>query len=39
MKIRIFRKEKNVPLPERKTPSSAGLDVYAAKMLNFGREK
>jgi len=31
MKIRIFRKDKSVPLPERKTKHSAGLDVYAAE--------
>ena len=31
MKIRIFRKDKSVPLPERKTEHSAGLDVYAAE--------
>jgi dUTP pyrophosphatase len=31
MKIRIYRKYKDVPLPERKTPRSVGLDVYAAQ--------
>ena len=31
MKIRIHRKDKTVPLPVRKTPSSIGLDVYAAE--------
>jgi dUTP pyrophosphatase len=31
MKIRIFRKDKSVPLPQRKTDHSAGLDVYAAR--------
>ena len=30
MKIRIHRKNKDIPLPERKTPRSAGLDIYAA---------
>ena len=31
MKIRIYRKYKDIPLPERQTPRSAGLDVYAAE--------
>ena len=31
MKIRIFRKDKSVSLPQRKTDRSAGLDVYAAR--------
>ena len=31
MKIRIYRKNKDIPLPERKTEHSAGLDVYAAE--------
>lgn len=31
MKIRIFRKDKSVPLPKRQTDHSAGLDVYAAE--------
>ena len=31
MKIRIYRKHKDIPLPERKTEKSAGLDVYAAE--------
>jgi dUTP pyrophosphatase len=31
MKIRIYRKYKDLPLPERKTPRSVGLDVYAAQ--------
>lgn len=31
MKIRIYRKHKDLPLPEQKTPGSAGLDVYAAE--------
>ncbi len=33
MKIRIYRKHKDVPLPERQTPHSAGLDVYAAERV------
>ncbi len=39
MKIRIYRKYKDIPLPERQTPRSAGLDVYAAeqKTLYPGR--
>jgi dUTP pyrophosphatase len=35
MKIRIHRKYKDVPLPERKTPHSAGLDVYAAEQVEL----
>lgn len=31
MNIRIYRKYKDIPLPARKTPLSAGLDVYAAE--------
>jgi dUTP pyrophosphatase len=31
MKIRIYRREKSIPLPERKTPRSVGMDVYAAR--------
>ena len=31
MKIRIYRKDKSVPLPQRKTDRSIGLDVYAAE--------
>lgn len=31
MKIRIYRKYKDVPLPERKTSHSVGLDVHAAQ--------
>lgn len=31
MKIRIYRKNKDIPLPERQTARSAGLDVYAAE--------
>ncbi len=33
MKIRIYRKDKSIPLPERKTPHSVGLDVYAAETV------
>ncbi|NOX37900.1 MAG: dUTP diphosphatase [Calditrichaeota bacterium] len=33
MKIRIYRKDKSVPLPERKTSRSVGLDVYAAETV------
>ena len=31
MNIRIYRQHKDIPLPERKTSGSAGLDVYAAE--------
>jgi dUTP pyrophosphatase len=30
MKIRIYRKDKAVPLPRRQTVNSVGLDVYSA---------
>ncbi|GAB4373576.1 MAG: dUTP diphosphatase [Calditrichia bacterium] len=35
MKIRIYRRDKTIPLPERKTPRSAGLDVYAAETVEL----
>ncbi len=35
MKIRIYRKDKSVPLPERKTERSVGLDVYAAQRVEL----
>ena len=35
MKIRIYRKDKNVPLPERKTNRSVGLDVYASQNVEL----
>jgi dUTP diphosphatase len=35
MKIRIFRKEKSVPLPQRQTLQSVGLDVYAAETVEL----
>lgn len=35
MKIRVFRKYKDLPLPTRKTPLSAGLDVYAAETVQL----
>lgn len=35
MKIRIYRKDKTVPLPERKTFHSAGLDVYASQTVEL----
>lgn len=35
MKIRIYRRDKSVPLPERKTPHSVGLDVYAASTVEL----
>ncbi|HQU73655.1 MAG TPA: dUTP diphosphatase, partial [Calditrichia bacterium] len=31
MKIRIYRKSPDIPLPVRQTPGSAGLDIYAAE--------
>jgi dUTP pyrophosphatase len=30
MKIRIYRKDKSIPLPQRQTEQSVGLDVYSA---------
>ena len=35
MKIRIYRKDKSVPLPERKTSRSVGLDVYASETVEL----
>ncbi len=35
IQIRIYRKDKSVPLPERKTPRSVGLDVYAAEEVHL----
>ncbi len=35
MKIRVYRKDKSVPLPTRKTSRSAGLDVCAAETVNL----
>lgn len=35
MKIKVYRKDKSVPLPERKTAFSAGLDVYAATTVEL----
>ncbi len=35
MNIRIYRKHKDIPLPERKTPGSAGLDIYAAESVEL----
>ncbi len=35
MKIRIFRKGKSIPLPERKTPHSVGLDVYVSETIKL----
>jgi dUTP pyrophosphatase len=31
MKIRIYRKDKSIPLPQRQTERSVGLDVYSAR--------
>jgi dUTP pyrophosphatase len=33
MKIRIYRKDKSIPLPERKTKHSVGLDVYVSETI------
>lgn len=33
MKIRIYRKDKSIPLPERKTIHSVGLDVYISEAI------
>ncbi len=30
MKVRVYRKDKSIPLPKCQTPGSAGLDVHAA---------
>ncbi len=35
MKIRIYRKDKSIPLPQRQTPRSIGLDVYAAESVEL----
>jgi len=35
MKIRIYRKDKSIPLPERKTPHSVGLDVYISETIEL----
>ena len=35
MKIRIYRKDKSIPLPERKTSRSAGLDVYSSEKVEL----
>lgn len=35
MKIRIYRRYKDLPLPERKTPRSVGLDVCAAQQVEL----
>ncbi|MBN2365507.1 MAG: dUTP diphosphatase [Calditrichaeota bacterium] len=31
MRIRIYRRDRSIPLPERKTERSVGLDVYSAE--------
>ena len=35
MKIRIYRRDKTVPLPQRQTAKSAGLDIYAAETVEL----
>ena len=35
MKIKIYRKNKNIPLPVRKTPYSVGFDVYTSETVEF----
>lgn len=35
MKIRIYRKDKGIPLPERKTPHSVGLDVHISETIEL----
>jgi dUTP pyrophosphatase len=35
MIIRIYRRDKSIPLPERKTDRSIGLDVYAAETVSL----
>lgn len=31
MKIRIYRKDKSIPLPQKQTDRSAGLDIYSVE--------
>jgi dUTP pyrophosphatase len=35
MKIRIYRKDKAIPLPRRQTVNSVGLDVYSAAEIEL----
>jgi dUTP pyrophosphatase len=35
MKIKIFRKNKSVSLPERKSEKAAGLDIYSAEDIEI----
>ena len=35
MKIRVYRKHKDIPLPERKTTRSVGLDVYSSERVEL----
>ena len=35
MKIRIYRTDKSIPLPERKTSHSVGLDVYLSETIEL----
>lgn len=35
MKIRIYRKNKSIPLPVRKTPQSIGMDVFTSETVEF----
>jgi dUTP pyrophosphatase len=35
MKIRIYRKDKSIPLPQRQTERSVGLDVYSAEDISM----
>ncbi|RMG61989.1 MAG: dUTP diphosphatase [Calditrichaeota bacterium] len=35
MKVRIYRKNKDIPLPVRKTPLAAGLDVYSSESVRL----
>lgn len=35
MNIRIYRRHKDIPLPHRQTPRSAGLDVHAGERVEL----
>jgi len=35
MKIKIYRRDDSVPLPERKSSSAAGFDVYSAETVEL----
>ena len=39
MKLKIFRNNKSIPLPERMTEKSAGMDVYCSETITIPYEK